>query len=131
MDDEPINIEILSAMLEQKGYTVDCSSSGIEALYLIKERFALVKQGKAQMYKLILLDFSIPDLDGPEIARQARIFFKENSTSVADRLDPVICCCTAYTEATFMRQAYLAGMNKFVTKPVSDQELSECLDMMH
>lgn len=103
VDDEPINIEILCAMLEQKGYKVDCSSSGLEALYLIKERFKLVQQGKASMYKLILLDFSIPDMDGPEIARQARIFFKENSTCVADTLDPVICCCTAYTEATFMK----------------------------
>ena len=55
------------------------------------------------MYKLILLDYSMPDMDGPEVARQARAFFKEHSTSEEDRLDPFICCCTAYTEATFMR----------------------------
>lgn len=82
------------------------------------------------MYKLILLDFSMPDIDGPEVARQARVIFEEQGKSDADISNPVICCCTAYTEATFMREAFLAGMNKFITKPVSYKDLSECLQMI-
>ena len=82
------------------------------------------------MYKLILLDFSMPDIDGPEVARQARAIIQEHTTSVTDLLSPIICCCTAYTEATFIRQAFLAGMNKFVTKPVSYKDLTECLQMV-
>ena len=118
-------------MLQEKGYPCDTANSGLEALVQIKQRFGLHQKGKALMYKLILLDYSMPDMDGPEVARQARKFFKEHSTSEADRLDPVICCCTAYTDATFMRQAFLAGMNKFLTKPVSDEELEECLAIIH
>ena len=72
----------------------------------------------------------MPDIDGPEVARQARAIFQEQTTSDNDLLSPIICCCTAYTEATFMRQAFLAGMNKFVTKPVSYKDLTECLQMV-
>ena len=131
VDDEPINVEVLSCMLQEKSYTVDCASSGYQALDLIMKRNELVRQGYAQMYKLILLDFSMPDIDGPEVARQIRIFLKKQSQSEAEIPNPVICCCTAYTDSTFMRQAYLAGMNKFLTKPVSDKELVECLQMIN
>ena len=82
------------------------------------------------MYKLILLDFSMPDIDGPEVARQVRSFLREQSTCEDDRLEPVICCCTAYSEASFMRQALLAGMNKFLTKPISYEDLNECLALL-
>ena len=36
---------------------------------------------------------------------------------------PYICCCTAYMEATFKREALAAGMNNFLTKPVSSEDL--------
>ena len=130
VDDEPMNIEMMRSMLIEMGYKGDSASQGYEALGLIKERNQLVNQGKASMYKLILLDFSMPDIDGPEVARQARAMFQEQTTSDTDLLSPIICCCTAYTEATFMRQAFLAGMNKFVTKPVSYKDLTECLQMV-
>ena len=130
VDDEPMNIEMVRSMLIEMGYKVDSASQGYEALGLIKERNQLVNQGKASMYKLILLDFSMPDIDGPEVARQARAMFQEQTTSDTDLLSPIICCCTAYTEATFKRQAFLAGMNKFVTKPVSYKDLRDCLQMV-
>jgi len=38
-----------------------------------------------------------------------------------------MCCCTAYDEESFRRQAFLAGMDSFVTKPVSSEELQDQL----
>ena len=63
-------------MLEVKGFGHDGANGGIEALDLIKRRFDLAVQGKAGMYKLILLDYSMPDMDGPQAARAIRSFFK-------------------------------------------------------
>ena len=40
---------------------------------------------------------------------------------------PFLCCCTAYAEATFKRQALQAGMDQFLTKPIKLSELNEIL----
>ena len=47
---------------------------------MVKERFSLAVDGKASMYKLIFLDFSMPDMDGPEVSRVICAFFKANET---------------------------------------------------
>ena len=39
--------------------------SGPKALSLLEERVIEVKNGLKQMYKLVLLDFSMPEMDGP------------------------------------------------------------------
>ena len=36
---------------------------------------------------------------------------------------PYICCCTAYSEASFKREAFASGMDNFITKPVKVDEL--------
>mmetsp|Transcript_1166 Transcript_1166/g.1539 ORF Transcript_1166/g.1539 Transcript_1166/m.1539 type:complete len:129 (-) Transcript_1166:43-429(-) len=80
IDDEPVNIEILGSMIEEKGYQCDKVSSGFEALSLIYERFELAKQGEEKMYKLLLLDFSMPEMDGPQTASIIRDYFKVNNS---------------------------------------------------
>ena len=45
------------------------------------------------MYKLVLLDFSMPDMDGPEVAIKLRKLLNDVGLDA-----PTICCCTAYTE---------------------------------
>ena len=66
------------------------------------------------MYKLILLDYSLGDgFDGPEVAREIR-----KTVSSAALSQPYICCCTAYTEDSYMQEAFEAGMNDFLNKPI-------------
>ena len=47
------------------------------------------------MYKLILLDFSMPDMNGPTVASIIRDLFDDSAD------EPFICCCTAYGDETF------------------------------
>jgi len=129
IDDEPINIEVMSAMLETHGHSSEIASTSKAALALVERRFELVKMGQAKMYSIIFLDYSMPDMDGPQVARSIRDFLKQSQSYKFMDREPYIVCCTAYSEATFMRQAFIAGMNKFLTKPVSDQELKECLEV--
>ena len=53
---------------------IDCVSAinGPLALEIVKKRAKIVQQGTAQMFKLILLDYSLAEMDGPEIARKIR-----------------------------------------------------------
>ena len=66
------------------------------------------------MYSLILLDFSMPILDGPQTARQIRYFLKEANLPM-----PFTCCCSAYAEVSFKRIALNDGMDYFLVKPIA------------
>ena len=79
------------------------------------------------MYEIILLDYSMPEMDGPTIARKIRNICK-NSVVLKERdKEPYICCSSAYEEAAFKGKALSAGMDHFLMKPISSQELDKLL----
>ena len=47
-----------------RGYQCETASSGAQGLDLVTKRLELVKQGKAEMYALIFLNYSLPEMDG-------------------------------------------------------------------
>ena len=122
VDDEPMNIAVLGAMLESKGFLFDSATCGEAGLQLVRERSNHVREGHGQMYKLILLDYSMSDLDGPQVASAIREHF-ETSDWLCTRHRPYICCVTAYQEASFKNKAFSSGMDRFVSKPVSNDQL--------
>lgn len=50
------------------GVSADEAVSGQEALNLIKDRLNLMRFGNASMYQLVLLDYSMPVMNGLETA---------------------------------------------------------------
>ena len=79
----------------------------------------MIKQrGDAQsqtitMYKLIILDYSMPEIDGPRTAAEIRQYIDSKGLQM-----PFICCCTAYNEAAFKSKAFALGMDNFLIKPM-------------
>ena len=65
VDDDPMNIEVIQAMLSQLGIPSDRAMNGKTAIRLIQERISLCEQEDATMYTIVLLDYSMPDMDGP------------------------------------------------------------------
>ena len=102
VDDDLMNIEVLSAMLVHRRVSHDSALDGREALGLIQARIEQVYRGEASMYKVILLDYSMPEMDGPQVALEIRKLFTESILLDKSQI-PYICCCTAYAEATFKR----------------------------
>ena len=47
IDDEPMNLEVLSSLLLTRGHESDKAFSGELGLHLIKKRFELAKRGRA------------------------------------------------------------------------------------
>jgi len=72
VDDDPMNITVMEAMLKKRNVLCDTAGGGAEAINLFKERIEMCKTEGAPMYKLILLDFSMPDMNGPAVASQIR-----------------------------------------------------------
>ena len=51
-----------------------CVTRGMEAIVLEKQRHALAVVNEAKMYQVIFLDYSMPNIDGPQVARAIRKF---------------------------------------------------------
>ena len=70
------------------------------------------------MYTLLLIDYSMPGLDGPTLTIRIASFLEEKGIEM-----PFVCCCTAYAEENYQQTALRSGMKKFLTKPVSDDDI--------
>ncbi len=87
----------------------DAVESGNRALKSIKDRY----DSGLPSYKLIFLDYSMPEKDGPQTAIDISNYCLENSIQ-----KPYICCVTAYSEARFKNTALASGMDRFIVKPI-------------
>ena len=76
VDDELMNIEVITSMLNDQGYKTDSVMSGKEAIEKVKQRIELYLQGEAENYRLIFLDYSMPDKDGIQVAKEIIQMFK-------------------------------------------------------
>ena len=73
VDDELINIELICMMMAARGYvSIDKATNGAEALEFVTNRL----KGSRPMYRLILLDYSMPKMDGPSVSRAIRKLWK-------------------------------------------------------
>ena len=73
--------------------------SGQEALHTIKERIRKVKQNQLEMFKIIFLDYSMPNMDGPEVAQELKRILNEEPVFIEH---PKIYCCSAYTHQHYL-----------------------------
>jgi CheY-like chemotaxis protein len=110
VDDEEYNRIVLTDLLESLGYIVHHAADGPTALALAA-RHAL---------DVAFLDYDLPGLSGLEIARGIRAL--PNASARA-----LILATTAFTTADKRAQCLAAGMNAFLTKPVTRERLRHTL----
>ena len=73
------------------------------------------------MYGLILMDFSMPEMDGPTCVSKVREILAEADAKIRPR----ICCVTAYKDEAFKTRALGVGMDEFMTKPIFKNQMQE------
>jgi sigma-B regulation protein RsbU (phosphoserine phosphatase) len=106
VDDDPINVELLCAYLEDDGYRTTSAYSGAEAL----EQVAKLPPD------LIFLDVMMPGLSGFEVCSQLK-------SGVESRFIPVV-LVTALTAMDDRILGITAGADDFLSKPVNRSELT-------
>ena len=68
------------------------------------------------MYKLILMDYNMPILNGAEATNLIRNYLKKKK--VRDDAQPFIACTTISTNKDIMLECEVAGVSTFAHKPI-------------
>lgn len=100
VEDNEMNRDMLGRRLEKRGYEVAIAADGLTGL-------ALARSGSPD---LILMDMSLPGIDGWEASRQLK-------ADPATAPIPII-ALTAHAMAEDREKALAAGCNEYETKPV-------------
>ncbi len=100
VEDNEMNRDMLSRRLERKGYTVAMAMDGEQALTM----------ARSENPALILMDMSLPVLDGWEATRRLK-------AAPETQAIPII-ALTAHAMARDEEKARAAGCNDFDTKPI-------------
>jgi two-component system cell cycle response regulator DivK len=106
VEDNEMNRDMLSRRLQRRGYSVELAVDGRQG----------VEMAKSGQYDLVLMDMSLPELDGWEATRELRA---EPSTKGL----PII-ALTAHAMAGDQDKALEAGCDDYDIKPI---ELSRLL----
>lgn len=112
VEDNEMNRDMLSRRLEKRGYEVIIAVDGQQGVTL----------ARAEAPALIVMDMSLPVLDGWEATRQLK-------AAPATRAIPII-ALTAHAMAGDRERAMEAGADDFDTKPVELPRLIEKIEVL-
>ncbi len=113
VDDNELNLVVLSKQMELLGYSCETAVNGIDAF----------EKWKSGQHRMVLTDCQMPEADGFELARNIRAFEAQNG------LPPVpVIAISASALVEEAKRSVEAGMNDYLTKPVQLQDLKRVLD---
>jgi PAS domain S-box-containing protein len=112
VEDNAVNQKVVQKLLERQGHRSDLAGDGYEALAALRER----------PYDLVLMDCQMPEMDGFEATRQLR----DAASGVRNTSIPVI-ALTANAMQGDRERCIEAGMNDYLSKPISPRALADAL----
>lgn len=110
-EDNLINQRVAQQILQHLGITTDISINGKEA----------VERTKQKKYDLILMDMEMPVMDGLEATRIIKSHYETGQKP------PIIIAMTANALPEDKERCFLAGMDDFLPKPVTIENMKRIL----
>ena len=110
VEDNEMNRDMLSRRLQRRGYSVVIAVDGEEGLSL----------ARSETPDLILMDISLPLMDGWEVTRRLKV--NQNTRHI-----PVI-ALTAHAMVSDREKAFKIGCDDYDTKPVEFGRLTEKIE---
>lgn len=112
VEDDPVSALLLRKVLEHRDYTVDHAENGVEALALFKETH----------HRIIISDWMMPEMDGVSLCHEIR--------NVGGSYVYVV-LLSAKGQRADRLQAFEAGVDDFLTKPLDREDLFARLKVAH
>jgi CheY-like chemotaxis protein len=109
-EDDPACQKVALAMLRRLGYEADAVNNGLDVLQALKQ----------QMYVLVLMDIVMPLMDGITATQEIRRLFPASEL-------PWIIAFTAYDHSDIRAKCLEVGMDDYIAKPVTLNELRAIL----
>ncbi|MDD4539851.1 MAG: response regulator, partial [Lentisphaeria bacterium] len=112
-EDNAVNQKVALALLKRLGITADVAANGREAVAMLGEHD----------YQAVLMDVQMPDMDGFEATAAIR-----DPSSTVRRHDIPIIAMTAHAVSGYQQQCLDAGMNDYISKPITPDALRTVLN---
>lgn len=113
VEDNPVNLLVARKLLDSLNFEYDTATNGAEALAMLTE----------DRYGLVLMDCQMPVLDGYSATRRWR---EQEARATTRRRLPIV-AMTANAMAGDRQRCLDAGMDDYLSKPVSRDLLEACL----
>jgi osomolarity two-component system sensor histidine kinase NIK1 len=113
VEDNVLNQKVVTFYLQKLNCAITTADNGIDAIDIIRN----------ETFDLILMDIMLPEKNGYEITEEIRKHEKENSI---EKPVPII-ALTANTYDNDRDKCLSAGMNEYLEKPFSAQQLIEMI----
>jgi CheY-like chemotaxis protein len=107
VEDNEMNRDMLARWLQRQGYEIEVAADGRQGLELASK----------SLPDLILLDLSLPEIDGWEVSRRLKL--QERTSHI-----PII-ALTAHAMMGDREKALSAGCDEYATKPVEFERLQD------
>lgn len=114
-EDNVVNRSFAQMILERDGHSVTCAINGREALNTLQS---------GASFDLVLMDVSMPVLDGLEATRCIR---RPDDSIVCNFKDIPIIAMTAFSDKGDRQRCMDAGMDDYVAKPLDWEELTRVM----
>ncbi|KAK7947019.1 uncharacterized protein PG986_011340 [Apiospora aurea] len=127
VDDNKINLQLLVMFMRKCGFTYEEAMNGQEALDKFKDAClpgprTTSSDGASQHFDFVLMDISMPVMNGIEATRRIRDFERENNLPSTN-----VIALTGLASRDAQRDAKSAGIDIFLPKPVRFAELKKLL----
>ena len=110
VEDNELNREIATAIMEEIGLDVDCVEDGTDAVNIMSS-------AEGRKYDLIFMDIQMPKMDGYMITREIRTLKNNKKANI-----PIV-AMTANAFEEDRKKAFDAGMNAHIAKPIDIEKL--------
>ncbi len=106
-EDNVLNQKIIEILIKRMGWAYKMVGDGVEA----------VEECLKGSYDVILMDIDMPQMNGWEATIEIR----------RKKMNIPIIALTAYSEESFRKKSFEAGMNYFLSKPYNKEEIYETI----
>ncbi|CAG7922541.1 unnamed protein product [Penicillium olsonii] len=125
VDDNALNLQLLCAYTEKDGYKYMTATNGADAVEIYKAH--------PDKFQAVIIDISMPVMDGFEASRQIRRAEKEYRSKIGKYSETpriIIAALTGLDSASAQKEAFGSGIDTFLIKPVKRPDLQAILKQM-